>query len=199
MTTSDTALLIIDVQNDFLPGGALAVYEGDLIIPEIQAIASEFETRIATQDWHPAGHKSFASSFGKQPFVQIQWKGQMETLWPDHCIQETYGAEIHPAILALGIEHVVGKGQQKEVDSYSAFFDNHRASKTELDGLLRRLGIKKLVVCGLATDYCVKFTVLDALQLGYEVEVLTKAVKAVADQEGALLEMERAGALLISR
>ena len=170
---------------------------GDQIIPEIQAIAPQFETLIATEDWHPAGHKSFASSHGKEPFEQMKWKGQMETLWPDHCIQESYGAEIQPDILALGIQHVVGKGQQMDVDSYSAFFDNQKV-KTELDGLLRRLAIRKLVVCGLATDYCVKFTVLDALQLGYEVEVLTKAVRAVANQEGALAEMEKAGAKLIS-
>lgn len=174
----------------------MAVKDGDQILPEIEAIAPEFETLVATLDWHPAGHKSFASSHGKQPFEKIEWMGQTETLWPDHCIQDTHGAEIHPRILALSIEHVVGKGQQMDVDSYSAFFDNQKG-QTELDGLLRRLGIKKLVVCGLATDYCVKWTVLDALKLGYKVEVLTKAVKAVADQEGALAEMEKAGARLI--
>lgn len=198
INSDNEALLIVDVQYDFLRGGALAVPDGDSILPVIRKLAPQFQHLIATQDFHPPGHMSFASSHpGKKPFDQIEWRGQMETLWPDHCVQNTQGSDIHADVLALGIQHVVGKGQNKDVDSYSAFFDNHRAAKTELEGLLRRLGITKLTICGLATDFCVLYTVADALELGFSVQVVESGVRAIGNQQAALDKMKGLGAEII--
>jgi len=174
------ALLIVDVQYDFLEGGALAVLNGNAVIPEILKVAPQFETIILTQDWHPAGHKSFASSHpGKKPFDQIDWQGNTETLWPDHCIQNTDGSKIHPDILALNPDVIIQKGTDIEIDSYSAFFDNGRKKQTGLNLWLKDHQIQKLVICGLATDYCVKFTAVDAWELGYEVMVLNSCCRAI--------------------
>ena len=196
------ALLIVDVQYDFLEGGSLAVPNGNDVIPEILRIAPNFETIILTQDWHPPGHKSFASSHvEKKPFDQIEWHGKTETLWPDHCVQNKKGAEIHPKILALNPSLIVQKGTDLEIDSYSAFFDNDRKKKTGLDGWLKENEIQKLTICGLATDFCVKFTALDALDLGYKVSVFAMACKAVnfSDEPIAFQEMEKSGAIPILR
>lgn len=199
--TDSVALLLIDIQHDFLPGGALAVPQADDILEPIRLIARGFKTLVATQDWHPAGHKSFASSHaGKSVYDSIPLNGFHQTLWPDHCVQETAGAAIHPDILSLGIEKIIRKGTQPEIDSYSGFFDNQRKFKTDLHDFLQASHITKLVVGGLATDYCVKFTVLDALELGYSVVVFVPGVRGVnlnpGDSDRALAEMQKAGATL---
>jgi len=196
---SGKALLLIDIQYDFLEGGALEVNEASQIVPPILSIAGNFSCIIATQDWHPPDHKSFASSHsGKQPYDLIQWKGREEILWPDHCVQKTKGAEIHPDILALNPVLVVKKGADPETDSYSAFFDNHREQKTPLAGWLAEKKITELTIAGLATDFCVKYSVLDALSLGYSVEVFSAGCRGVnrtpGASEQALEEMKIAGA-----
>lgn len=191
------ALLIIDIQFDFLEGGALAIPNANDIIPEILKIATNFKTIILSQDWHPKGHKSFASSHpGKKPFEQIEWHGNKETLWPDHCVQNTKGAEIHPELLALNPKVIIQKGTDLEIDSYSAFFDNDKKKKTGLDLWLKDHQIQKISICGLATDYCVMYSALDALELNYEVSVLTEACKPVNLNSGslALIEMKNKGA-----
>lgn len=200
--SNQSALLIVDVQFDFLPGGALAVKNGDTIIPVIVELSSGFETIVATQDWHPIGHKSFASShLNKNPLEEIHRNGNIETLWPEHCIQDSKGAEIHLEILKIPISKIIQKGTNPEIDSYSAFFDNHRQFITELDDWLKNRKISQLYICGLATDYCVKFTVLDALSLGYEVFLLGNAIKGVnvldGDSTKAIEEMKQAGAKIL--
>lgn len=202
MTTEKAVLLLIDIQLDFLPGGALAVEKGDQIIAPILDLATKFPNRIATQDWHPAGHKSFASSHsGKNPYDQIDYHGFSQTLWPDHCVQHTHGAEIHPTILGLGLHQIIQKGTNPEVDSYSAFFDNHRLEKTRLQSVLQKDGIETLIVAGLATDYCVLFTVLDALEFGYQVVVFEPGVRGVnlnpKDSALALEKMRFNGAAIL--
>ena len=174
------ALIIVDVQFDFLEGGTLeGAGASDIIIPVLD-LSKKFQNIVLTQDWHPTGHKSFASSHnGKLPFQTIDWKGRKEILWPDHCIQNTHGAEIHPKILDLNYSFLVRKGEDLEVDSYSCFFDNHKKNKTQLDQWLTQKEIKKITICGLATDFCVKNSVVDALNLGYEVRVFLKGTKPV--------------------
>ena len=191
------ALLIIDIQFDFLEGGSLAIPDGNEVIPEILKVAPNFETIILSQDWHPAGHKSFASSHtGKSSFDQIEWQGKTETLWPDHCVQNTEGAKIHPEILALNPSIIIQKGNDREIDSYSAFFDNNKQKKTGLESWLKKHQIQKLAICGLATDYCVKYSVLNALELGFGVSVLIKASRPVNPNmaELAFVEMKNKGA-----
>jgi nicotinamidase/pyrazinamidase len=194
-----TALLLIDIQPDFLPGGALEVANGDQILKPISEIAPKFSLKIATQDWHPAGHRSFASSHpGKSVYDSVLLNGLPQTLWPDHCVQGTAGAALHPSILELGLSQIIEKGTHPETDSYSGFFDNNRQFQTDLDAYLKAHHITKLVVAGLATDYCVKFTVLDALELGYEVVVFEPGIRGVnlhpKDSELALEAMKNAGA-----
>ena len=191
------ALLIIDIQFDFLEGGSLAIPGGNEVIHEILKVAPNFETIILSQDWHPAGHKSFASSHpGKSSFDQIEWQGKTETLWPDHCVQNTEGAKIHPEILALNPSIIIQKGNDREIDSYSAFFDNNKQKKTGLESWLKKHQIQKLAICGLATDYCVKYSVLNALELGFGVSVLIKASRPVNPNmaELAFVEMKNKGA-----
>ena len=178
--TPHDVLLVVDVQNDFCPGGALAVPEGDAVIPIIQRIAPLFQHVILTQDWHPEGHSSFASSHpGHQPFQTIQMPYGLQTLWPDHCIQGTPGAEFHPALHLPQAELILRKGFRPQVDSYSAFFENDHTTPTGLDGYLRERGFRRIFLVGLAYDYCVGYSALDARRLGFEAIVLTDACRAI--------------------
>ena len=195
------ALILVDLQNDFVTGGALAVPDGDAVIAVANRLMPQFDLVIATQDWHPANHKSFASQHeGRAIGDTIQLNGLHQILWPDHCVQGTPGAEFHPELNTAGIHHVVRKGRDRELDSYSGFFDNGLRSETALDALLREQNVSVLHVMGLATDYCVLFTVLDALRLGYETQVLLEGCRgvelSVGDIESATREMARAGAVL---
>lgn len=196
------ALLLIDIQKDFCPGGALAVAKGD----EVVSVANEYIKKyqdglvIATQDWHPANHKSFASNHqNKKLFDFIELNGLPQVLWPDHCVEHSDGAEFHPDLLP--IPFVFCKGEDPEVDSYSGFFDNGKRNKTQLDDFLKENGVDELDVIGLATDYCVKFTVLDALELGYKVNVIKAGCRAVGmkpdDEAMAYTDMIQKGANII--
>lgn len=203
---SQQALLLVDLQNDFCAGGALAVAEGTQTIgianQLIRIFTSQGSKIVATQDWHPADHGSFASVQNTQPFQQGTLAGLTQTWWPDHCIQQSHGAEFHENLNIAGIDHITQKGSQQEIDSYSAFFDNGHRYNTGLDQWLRQHCVSSLVIMGLATDYCVKYTVLDALTLGYRVTVITDGCRGVnlqpSDNEQALQEMERAGARLMT-
>lgn len=193
------ALIIIDVQYDFLPGGALAVNEGDQIIPVINQLQKKFDFIVATQDWHPADHGSFAINHkGKNPGDFIQLGNVEQVLWPAHCVQDSPGAEFHQAIDQTKWSHIIRKGTNPYVDSYSGFFDNDRRENTGLSQYLKENGVEEVVVTGLATDYCVKFTVLDAIKEGFEATVVTDATKAVnlspQDYDSAIKEMVKSGA-----
>jgi len=200
------ALLLVDLQNDFCAGGALAVQEGDSTIDVANALISYCKAKgdavVATQDWHPSNHGSFASVQGNAPFSQGKLDGLRQTWWPDHCVQSSEGAQLHPLLNTPELDAVIQKGENPLIDSYSAFFDNGHRQKTQLDDWLYRNEIKQLVVMGLATDYCVKFTVLDALSLGYEVTVVTDGCRAVNlhPQDGlrAFQDMSAAGATLMT-
>ena len=179
------ALLIIDVQNDFCPGGALAVEDGDAVPPIINALQDRFETRILTQDWHPADHSSFAENHeGAEPFSMIEMPYGPQVLWPAHCVQGSDGAEFH-AELRTDADMIVRKGFRREIDSYSAFFENDRETPTGLSGYLRERGISALTLCGLATDFCVRFSAVDAAKLGFDVTVVEDACRAI-DLDGSL-------------
>ncbi|MFE8149717.1 bifunctional nicotinamidase/pyrazinamidase [Brenneria goodwinii] len=199
------ALLLIDLQNDFCPGGALAVSEGDRVIEvanrAIAACAAANVAIIASQDWHPANHGSFAVN-ANAPVGEIgELDGLPQVWWPVHCVQNQPGAQFHPALNQQAIDWVVRKGTQANIDSYSAFFDNGHRAKTDLDDWLRAHGVTHLTVMGIATDYCVKFSVLDALALGYKTDVLVEGCRGVnlnpQDSRTALQEMQRQGANLI--
>ncbi|VEB98465.1 nicotinamidase/pyrazinamidase [Cedecea lapagei] len=200
------ALLLIDLQNDFCAGGALAVPEGDSTVEVANPLIALFKARgdsvVAAQDWHPVGHGSFASTQGTEPFTEGTLDGLPQTWWPEHCVQGSEGAKLHPLLNAAGIDKIVHKGQKPTIDSYSAFFDNGQRQQTELDDWLRERGISSLTVLGLATDYCVKFSVLDALQLGYDVTVITDGCRGVnlqpQDSLAAFQEMAAAGATLMT-
>ncbi|MDW8246908.1 MAG: bifunctional nicotinamidase/pyrazinamidase [Sandaracinaceae bacterium] len=199
------ALLWVDIQRDFLPGGPLGVPHGNEVVPVANRLAREgnYEMVIATQDWHPPNHLSFASQHpGKKPFEVIELDGMLQTLWPDHCIQGSDGAELAPGLESALISARIYKGTDRHIDSYSAFFDNARKKQTGLEALLRERGITHLDVVGLATDYCVRATVLDALSLGFGVRVIVDGVRAVnlkeGDGERALFEMKEKGAELVS-
>jgi nicotinamidase/pyrazinamidase len=196
------ALTLVDLQNDFLPGGALAVPEGDAVIPVANALISRFDHVVATQDWHPPDHQSFARQHpGHKPYDLIDLHGLPQVLWPPHCIQDTAGAAFAPGLDAEGIRHVVQKGTDRDIDSYSAFFDNGHRKATGMEALLRALGVTKLFVLGLATDYCVKFTALDARQLGFEVVLVEDGCRGVnlkpTDSEEAITELRRAGVSVV--
>jgi len=186
---SRTAFLAIDIQNDFCPGGALAVEGGDEIVPLVNELAATFGLCVATQDWHPAGHCSFASARpGGGP-------------WPDHCVQGTRGAELHPSLRQEPYRLILRKGFRPDLDSYSAFYENDRATPTGLDGYLRGLGASAVVVAGLALDYCVYYSALDAARLGYSVAVVSDATRAVGSPEGsvdaALADLRSRGVAII--
>lgn len=176
----DTALIVVDVQNDFCPGGALAVPGGDEIVPVINALAPRFETVVLTQDWHPAGHASFASSHaGRQPFETAELAYGAQVLWPDHCVQGTIGAEFHPGLRIPRAQMIVRKGYRSFVDSYSGFLEADRATPTGLGGYLRERGIQRVFVVGLATDFCVAWTALDARRFGFEATVIEDGCRGI--------------------
>jgi len=191
-------LLIIDVQNDFCPGGALAVPGGDTIIPVINSLIPGFNAVIQTQDWHPEGHHSFASSHeGKDPYDTVEMDYGDQVLWPDHCVQGTRGAEFHPDLNTTKTEVIIRKGFRKEIDSYSTFYENDQKTPTGLTGYLRERGISEIYVAGLATDFCVKWSVIDGLKEEFTVHVIEDAVKGI-DMDGSVeqawKEMKDAGA-----
>ena len=174
------ALILVDIQNDFLPGGALAVPEGDKIIPVVNRLLAAFPLVVATQDWHPANHGSFAANHpGKQPYEQIDLNGLPPTLWPVHCVQETPGAELAKGLDRERLAKVFPKGTDAGIDSYSGLFDNGRRQSTGLGEWLQAQGVTEVFVCGLATDYCVKFTALDAAQMGFTTSFIADASRGV--------------------
>ena len=198
---SQDVLLVIDVQNDFCPGGALAVADGDAAIDPIHNLSVKFAHIVLTQDWHTPGHSSFASAHaGKKPFEQIEMSYGMQTLWPDHCVQGTHGAEFHPALGLERAELILRKGFRREIDSYSAFFENDRTTATGLAGYLRERGLTRVFLAGLAYDFCVGYSALDARRLGFEAIVLRDACRAI-DLNGSVERMEaefaRAGVMLM--
>lgn len=194
------ALIVIDVQNDFCPGGALAVPGGDEIVPGINALMRDFDHVILTQDWHPAGHSSFASSHpDKAPFDMTDMPYGPQVLWPDHCVQGSEGAAFHPNLDTDRAALIQRKGMNPAIDSYSAFFENDRATPTGLDGALKSLGITNLTFVGLATDFCVAYSALDAAQLGFKATLrqdLCRAIDLDGSLNAALTEMEKAGVTL---
>ncbi|MCU0399528.1 MAG: bifunctional nicotinamidase/pyrazinamidase [Algoriphagus sp.] len=200
---SDAALILVDVQNDFIPGGALEVREGDQIVPLINSFQSKFDHVIATQDFHPADHGSFATQHpGKNPNDQIDLFGLTQILWPVHCVQGTKGADFHSELDQSHWEAVFQKGKNPQVDSYSGFFDNARRGDTGLGDYLKEREIRKVFVCGLALDYCVKFTALDAQSLGFETFLIADATRAVninpEDGSNAIAEMVAAGITILN-
>jgi nicotinamidase/pyrazinamidase len=171
-------LIILDVQNDFMPGGALAVPDGDLIVPVINRIQPKFDLVVATQDWHPANHKSFASNHkDKKPFEQIRLHGLLQTLWPNHCVQGTEGAAFHPQLDTLAVEAIFRKGVNAEIDSYSCFYDNARRKSTGLAGFLREKKATTLYFSGLCSDICVYFSIKDALSEGFHCVLVEEATR----------------------
>lgn len=191
-------LLIIDIQNDFCPGGALAVQEGDQIIPVVNQLQDRFDLVVASQDWHPANHGSFASNHeGKNPGELIDLHGLQQILWPDHCVQDSKGAEFIATLNQGKIDRVFQKGMNLKVDSYSAFYDNGRRFSTGLGDYLKEKGVTEVYLVGLATDYCVKFSALDAAKEGFKTAVIKDACRGVelspGDVKKALEEMKTAG------
>ena len=194
-------LLVIDVQNDFCPGGALAVEEGDAIVAGINAMMCQFEAVVLTQDWHPAAHSSFASAHaGKAPHEKIDMPYGPQVLWPDHCIQGTKGAGFHPLLETDRADLIIRKGYNPAIDSYSAFFENDHKTPTGLEGYLRTRGITEVTLVGLALDFCVNYSAVDAAQLGFKVNVRTDLCRAI-DLNGSLDEamaaVKGAGATII--
>ena len=184
--TRDDLLLIIDVQNDFCPGGALAVADGDATVPVINRLSERFGHVAVTQDWHPSGHSSFASSHpGSGAFETIAMPYGPQTLWPDHCVQGTSGAALHPLLSIERAELIIRKGFRPEIDSYSAFFENDQRTPTGLAGYLRERGLKKIFLVGLATDYCVHYSAVDARRLGFDTVVIEAGCRAI-DLNGSL-------------
>ena len=184
--TNDTAFLAIDIQNDFCPGGALAVPDGDRIVTLVNRLFPRFPIRILTQDWHPANHQSFASNNpGGTAFSTVEKPYGTQVLWPDHCIQNTHGSAFHPELETRYAHAVIRKGFRPEIDSYSAFFENDDRTPTGLHGYLTELGVSKVVLSGLATDFCVGDSAMDAARLGYSVTVIEDACKAI-DLDGSL-------------
>jgi len=194
ITTRD-ALIVVDVQNDFCPGGALAVPNGDAVIEVVLRMALRFEHIVLTQDWHPPGHCSFASSYpGRKPFDTVTLAGGQQRLWPDHCVQGTRGAALHPALQLDRAELILRKGFRKEIDSYSALFENDHTTPTGLAGYCRERNLTRMFFTGLAYDFCVGFSALDARSAGFEAVVIRDACRAI-DVEGSVAKMEAEFAL----
>lgn len=195
------ALIVIDVQNDFCPGGALAVTDGNEIVAPANALMRRFGRVVLTQDWHPSDHRSFASAHpGRRPFETIEMPYGAQTLWPDHCVQGMAGADFHPALDTKRAALIVRKGYHPLIDSYSAFFENDRQTSTGLGGWLRELGVRRVFLCGLATDFCVHYSAIDARRLGFEVAVLLDACRAIdlgGSLAAALAAMRKAGVALV--
>ncbi len=191
------ALIVIDMQKDFCPGGALAVSGGNDIVPVINDLIEGHEHVVMTQDWHPSGHSSFASSHkGLQPFQTITMPYGIQTLWPDHCIQGTTGADFHANLIWTRAELVIRKGFNPHIDSYSAFFENDRTTPTGLSGYLRERGITKITLCGLATDFCVAYSALDAIKNGFAATLVLKACRGInmdGSEATMLATMQKAG------
>jgi nicotinamidase/pyrazinamidase len=188
--TARDVLIVIDVQNDFCPGGALAVPGGDAAIDVVQQVAAKFEHIILTQDWHPANHTSFASAHaGKHPFETIELDYGTQTLWPDHCVQGSKGAEFHPNLHLTQAELILRKGFRPQIDSYSAFFENDRATPTGLAGYLDDRGLTRVFLAGLAYDFCVGYSALDARRLGLPAVILRDACRAI-DLNGSVARIE---------
>ncbi len=194
------ALIVIDVQNDFCPGGALAVPGGDEIVPGINKMMGDFAAVILTQDWHPAGHSSFASSHkGTTPYGMIEMPYGPQVLWPDHCVQGTGGSAFHKELNTHAADLVIRKGYNPTIDSYSAFFENDQTTPTGLEGYLRTRGINDLTLVGLATDFCVHFSAVDAARLGFTVRVDLQSCRAIdldGSLDAALEAMKAAGVTL---
>lgn len=200
MRPADEALIVIDVQNDFCPKGALAVAGGDEIISQINGLMDEFQTVVLTQDWHPANHASFAANHpGAEPFSLMEMPYGSQVLWPTHCVQGTRGAEFHAALRTDPAQLVIRKGFRPGIDSYSAFFENDRTTATGLEGYLKTRGVASVTLVGLATDYCVAYSALDAVRLGFRATVLESACRAI-DLNGSLAaaraDMRAAGVVL---
>ena len=196
------ALILVDIQNDFLPGGALAVPDGNKVIPVVNLLQPLFPIVVATQDWHPANHRSFAANHpGRKIFEQIELNGRPQTLWPVHCVQETHGVELAATLNRERIVRVFPKGTGKSIDSYSGLFDNGRHMSTGLSEWLKAQGVAEVFVCGLATDYCVKFTALDAVHVGFRTYFIEDASRGVNlrpdDVKNAVEEMKRAGVVVV--
>ena len=186
MMPVDAALVIVDVQNDFCPGGALEVPDGDAVVPIINRMAPRFAACILSQDWHPPGHRSFASSHeNKAPFESTTLPYGEQVLWPDHCVQGTHGAAFHQDLVTESSEVVIRKGFRREIDSYSAFYENDRSTPTGLSGYLKSRGISRLFFAGLATDFCVAYSAIDGAREGFEVAVIEDACRAI-DLDGSL-------------
>lgn len=198
-----TALVLVDIQNDFMPGGSLPVKDGNEILPVVNAlIKMPFDLIIATKDWHPVDHGSFAETHQKKPGERIDLEGLDQILWPVHCVQSTQGAEFAPGWDSSAVQRVFYKGTDKTIDSYSTFFDNGHRRNTGLDGFLKSKGIHTLYIAGLATDYCVKYSVLHAKELHYEVVVVKDGCKGINlqpyDVQNALDEMQAVGAQVVA-
>ncbi|MGA2141305.1 MAG: bifunctional nicotinamidase/pyrazinamidase [Brevinematales bacterium] len=196
------AFIIVDVQNDFCPGGALAVKDGDQVVQVINSLEDKFDLVLATQDWHPKDHGSFASVIGRPVYEKIKLSGLDQILWPDHCVQDTPGADFHPGLRRDKIEKVFRKGMERNIDSYSGFFDNGHKKATGLGDFLKTRYVTDVYIAGLATDYCVKYTALDALSLGFQTYVIKDACRGVNvspdDSAKAFDDMNAAGVKLIN-
>lgn len=195
------ALLVIDVQNDFCPNGALAVAGGGEIVVGVNAAMAGFDAVILTQDWHPAGHSSFASSHNAVPMTQVQMPYGPQILWPDHCVQGTAGADFHADLNTSRADMIVRKGYNPAIDSYSAFFENDHSTPTGLEGYLRTRGITQLTLVGLATDFCVAYSAVDAAKLGFDVGVdldLCRAIDFAGSLDTALDNMRAAGVTFLN-
>jgi nicotinamidase/pyrazinamidase len=186
------ALLVIDIQADFCPGGALAVPQGDEVVPGVNALMEDYTEVVLTQDWHPAGHSSFATAHpSKAPFETVEMAYGTQVLWPDHCVQGSAGAAFHPALVTDRANLIIRKGGNPRIDSYSAFFENDRTTPTGLHGYLQERGVTTLTLVGLALDFCVCYSALDAARLGYDVTVQRDLTRAI-DLDGSLAAAERA-------
>ena len=197
-----TTLIIIDVQNDFCHGGPLAVPEADAVIPVINHLTNIHDFVVATQDWHPLGHLSFASSHGKNPGDSVTLPYGDQILWPDHCVQGSMGADFHPDLDIRKVQAVFRKGMNPELDSYSAFYENDRKTRTGLSPYLKSFGISEILLCGLASDYCVFYSAMDGLKDGFKTSIVTDAVRAVNVPEGsesrAIEKMKKAGVKFVN-